>query len=196
MIQIISSGIVKWLLKAGAISQDDKELYEYAAYSLLFSFIPLVLVMVISAILGMLPQGVTFIIPFLLLRKFSGGYHLESPGICFCVSIMVILIFLLAIKYMIWANAHLYCIPAVILAAVQLIAFSPIDSEARKLSQKELKAFRIIVRTITVVTVCVVAMTICTENQWISVCVSAGLVLTACLQWPCLPEKLLMKIMK
>lgn len=186
MIQIISSGIVKWLLKAGAISQDDKELYEYAAYSLLFSFIPLVLVMTISAILGMLPQGIAFVIPFLLLRKFSGGYHLESPEICSCVSIMVILIFLLAIKYMIWTNAYLFCIPIVIVSAIQLIVFSPIDSEARKLSEKEAKAFKRIACILTVVHICMFGIAILLGLNWIAICISAGVFLAACLQWPCI----------
>ena len=180
---------MKWLLKAGAISQDDKELYEYAAYSLLFSLIPLVLVMVISAILGMLPQGIAFVIPFLLLRKFSGGYHLESPGICFCVSIMVILIFLLAIKYMIWANTYLVCIPGAIISALQLMVFSPIDSEARRLSVNEIRVFKGAVRIIVASTVCAFALTAYIGQCWISICISMGLFLTACLQWPCLIKR-------
>ena len=50
----MSSIIVKWLLHAGVISENDRELYEYAAYSFLFSLLPLVLVMLLGCASGML----------------------------------------------------------------------------------------------------------------------------------------------
>ena len=186
MIRFVSSGIVKWLLDSEAISQQDKELYEYAAYSLLFSIIPLVLVIVVSALMGMLPQGITFVIPFLLLRKFSGGYHLKSPGICFCVSVAVILLFMLAIKHLILANTYLQCIPVVVVSAIQLIVFSPIDSEARELSEKERTAFKRIVCVLTVIFACLFGTTILLGFYWPAICISASVFLTACLQWPCI----------
>lgn len=180
---------MKWLLRTGAISQEDKDLYEYAAYSLLFSLVPLVIVIGFSILMGMLPQGITFVVPFLLLRKFSGGYHLESPGICFCVSVIVVLAFLLAIQYITRVNAYLYCIPTVILAALQLMVFSPIDSEARKLSEKEARVFKKIARAMTVASICVFAIAACVEQYWISIGVGAGVFLAACLQWPCIAGK-------
>lgn len=84
MIARMSSIIVKWLLHAGAISENDRELYEYAAYSFLFSLLPLILIMLLGCASGMLLEGVLMIVPFILVRKFSGGFHLQSPGVlCF-----------------------------------------------------------------------------------------------------------------
>lgn len=194
MIRFVSSGIVKWLLDSEAISQQDKELYEYAAYSLLFSVVPLILVLLAGALMGMLSEGIAFILPFLLLRKFSGGYHIKSSKVCFVVSILVILLSLLVIKFLIRAEANLYCIPAVILSTIQLIIFSPIDSEARRLSKKQRKIFRQIIWIICIITVCVYAATIYFQLQMLSICIASGLVLTACLQWPCIIMMLRAKI--
>lgn len=57
MIRKASIAISKWLLNTGAISEDDKELYEYAAYSFLFSLLPLCLVIIIGCAVNMVIEG-------------------------------------------------------------------------------------------------------------------------------------------
>ena len=98
MIARMSSIIVKWLLHAGAISENDRELYEYAAYSFLFSLLPLILIMLLGCASGMLLEGVLMIVPFILVRKFSGGFHLQSPGVCFVSSLLLLSAFLFLIR--------------------------------------------------------------------------------------------------
>ena len=41
MISKAASTISEWLLSSGAISEKDRSLYEYAAYSFIFSLVPL-----------------------------------------------------------------------------------------------------------------------------------------------------------
>jgi len=86
MISKAASTISEWLLSSGAISEKDRSLYEYAAYSFIFSLAPLVIVAIIGSILGMLAEGIILILPFMFIRKFSGGYHLKSSRICFVTS--------------------------------------------------------------------------------------------------------------
>ena len=93
MITKMSSAIAKWLLHAGAISESDRELYEYAAYSFLFSLLPLCLIVILGCITGMVIEGLLMILPFMLIRKFSGGFHLKSPGICLVSSTLLLSVF-------------------------------------------------------------------------------------------------------
>lgn len=58
MIRKASIAISKWLLNTGAIYEDDKELYEYAAYSFLFSLLPLCLVIIIGCAVNMVIEGI------------------------------------------------------------------------------------------------------------------------------------------
>ena len=67
--------ITDWLIKCGAIPETDRELYEYAIYSILLSLSPMLLALAIGALFGSAVQGVLTITPFVILRKFSGGYH-------------------------------------------------------------------------------------------------------------------------
>ena len=99
MITKMSSAIAKWLLHAGAISESDRELYEYAAYSFLFSLLPLCLIVILGCITGMVIEGLLMILPFMLIRKFSGGFHLKSPGICLLSSTLLLSAFLFIIRF-------------------------------------------------------------------------------------------------
>ena len=67
--------IVEWLINHDAIESDDKELYEYALYSLWLLVTPLFLAIIVGLCFGRIKEGIVIVIPFMLLRKFSGGYH-------------------------------------------------------------------------------------------------------------------------
>ena len=137
MIARMSSIIVKWLLHAGAISENDRELYEYAAYSFLFSLLPLILIMLLGCASGMLLEGVLMIVPFILVRKFSGGFHLQSPGVCFVSSLLLLSAFLFLIRLVSMKQSFILLSCLAVASTLQLFFCSPIDNEVRKLSEKE-----------------------------------------------------------
>lgn len=194
MISTVSSGIVKWLLNSGAISQQDKELYEYAAYSFLFSFMPLVLVMVVGGLLGMFFEGIALILPFMLIRKFSGGYHLNSSKVCFFLSTTIIILSLLLTKHVIATGTVTYYIPFVIVVAIQIFIASPIDSKARQLHIKERCAFKRIARVMVSLTLCLFFAALGLNWNRFAACIGCGIALTAILQWPCIIKSLLRKV--
>lgn len=74
--------IVEWLINHDAIKSEDKELYEYALYSLWLLATPLFLAIIIGGCLGGVKEGIIIVIPFMLIRKFSGGYHAKHLWIC------------------------------------------------------------------------------------------------------------------
>ena len=80
MIPVFIENISAWLIKHDAIKSEDKELYEYAIYSFFITISPLFLVILISGIMGKLFEGIVVIIPFMVLRKFSGGFHAKKAS--------------------------------------------------------------------------------------------------------------------
>ena len=87
--------ITDWLIKCGAIPETDRELYEYAIYSILLSLSPMLLALAIGALFGSAVQGVLTITPFVILRKFSGGYHAKSARVCFISSSLLLVLCIL-----------------------------------------------------------------------------------------------------
>lgn len=185
MIGKMSSRIVKWLLRAGAISKNDRELYEYAAYSFLFSLLPLVLVMLLGGVSGMLLEGVLMIVPFMLIRKFSGGFHLQSSGVCFVSSTLLLSAFLFLIRLVIEKQSFILLSCFVAAAAIQVFLCSPIDNEARRLSEKERVVFKKVARIMSVLFFAVYIALMTLGLSRFAVPVGAGIILTALLQVPC-----------
>lgn len=185
MITKMSSAIAGWLLHAGAISDNDRELYEYAAYSFLFSLLPLILVILLGCVSGMLLEGVLMIVPFMLIRKFSGGFHLKSPGICLLSSTLLLSAFLFLIRLVVDKQPMIFFTFLVAASALQIFLCSPIDNDARKLNKKECLVFQKIARNMSTMFLVVYILLLLLGLLRLSVPVGAGILLTALLQVPC-----------
>lgn len=185
MLHKFATHIAKRLLAYDAISKDDFELYEFAAFSFLFNLIPLVLSAVIGLTLKMFWKSILFIIPYVSIRTFSGGYHLKSSKACFVVTNLVLLLSLIITKRMIYIGASHAFLAAIIFSSLIIFFLSPIDSETRKLTVFESKAFKRIARVLVIAFFVLVLI-----HYWLGIFVVAypvgmGIVLTAVLQLPC-----------
>ena len=68
--------VINWLIKNSAISEENHELYEYAVYSAELLVLPVIMAIVIGWLSGSPVNGVLLIIPFMFLKKYSGGYNI------------------------------------------------------------------------------------------------------------------------
>lgn len=151
MIRELSSRIAKWLEHEGVISDEDKELFSYAVYSLFFDLMPIFIVTVLGIAFKMLGEGLLIIIPFMMIRKFSGGYHLNSPKLCIICSIMLLALAMGFSKVIISGGQISILTAFVVLAVISLCVSSPIDNDNRKLRKNEQLLFRKIVCILAVI---------------------------------------------
>ena len=187
MIRFVSRAVAKWLLKHGAISVNEKELYEYGIYSFLFTLTPLFLVLMVSIPLNMAVEGVLLITPFILLRKFAGGFHFQTPLPCIIVSTVVLLGCLLEIRVILEYGS--FIIHTLLYASiVPICILSPIDSENRQLSAKEKSAFHRIAIVLATINAALYSLLLILRTVEIAIPLGTGMILTALLQLPCLFE--------
>ena len=140
MLTCISSIVASWLITSGVVKSDNRELYEYATYSFLFSCTPLFISIVIGSLLNMTFESLLVICPIVIIRKFSGGFHLNSPWLCFCVSILLLSTSFLFIKYY---KPNIIVLSFIVaLDSIWIYVKSPIISKARPLKPKEILMFR------------------------------------------------------
>lgn len=175
-----------WLIKYNAVDSEDKELYEYAIFSVLFTFSPLLLSIIIGLLIGRLKQCVILIIPFLFIRKFSGGFHAKKAWVCLICS-STLLVFGTIVSSYIKYNLGFAMVTLVAIAI--LVFFSPIDSESRRLSQEEKKSCKIATIIITFFFAFVDLLLYLFQQETYAVCISLGIILTAGLQVPCLFQR-------
>lgn len=181
--ETITKGITNWLIENDAIDSLDRELYEYAIYSMLITISPLLLVLMIGIGMGTVVEGVVFILPFMCIRKFSGGYHAKSAGVCF-ISSCVILAFCMWLATRLEYNGWIAIITTV--SVISLGINSPIDSENKRLDVLEKRQYRKVTILLSMIFYAWHLICIFQGVYWISNCIAVGICLTASLQLQCL----------
>ena len=131
--------ITGWLIDNDAIKKEDEELYIYAISNFVLTLIPVVSVLVFANLIGHLLEGLLMIIPFLVIRKFSGGFHFRSAVLCMVTSITALILLLIF-------TVRIALLPVfdigIVLSVISLSLNSPIDSEARRLDEEEISHFK------------------------------------------------------
>lgn len=171
--------IVNWLSKEGAICDDDKDIYLYALNCMLLNIAPVLIVIVIGIFTGNIVEGLVMIAPFIFIRKYSGGFHMQKIYMCLITSVITLLLCMLGIKFL-TCNVIIHC--GVIVANCIITLLSPIDNENRRLAIQEKEKYRIIAIVLTWLFTALYVFLYKNNNYNLASSVGIGIILTAFLQ--------------
>ena len=183
-----SRGIVTLLIESGVIEASDRELYEYAIHSLWLLVAPLLLALVFGILMGAPWEAVLMILPFMAIRKFSGGFHTKHERTCLIVSSLLIMLCIYAAAHLEYGVVISICL---MLAGISLIVFSPIDSEKRRLDDDEKIRYKVITAVMATVFAVLHLILLILGLRSAAVCIAVGLILSAGLQIPCVVMRLM-----
>lgn len=184
----LSVYIVTWLIKQKAILKEDRELYEYATYSFFLSFFPLFISIIIGSVMGKVLESILFIITFMSVRKFSGGFHAKQAWVCIISSCIILLACICIITNVMYSS--IFDI-GILWAVINLIMFSPIDNENRRLDLIEKKEYKSKITVIVLIIAIIYYLLILLNRENYALAIDVGIILSACLQIPCiLKEKI------
>lgn len=180
--QRVVKKISGWLIENGSIQAEDRELYEYAIVSTFFNIAPLILAIIVGLALDMCLEAIAMIIPFILLRKYLGGYHAKSPYVCFGCSIMVVIMICEYIKFVdnMFINVVLFAASVIFIAVTK-----PAGSENKPLDAAEKKTYKIIAVKILAGLSCIILVCFILGQSVIVRAMMSGIVLTTLLSLPC-----------
>ena len=138
MLEIFSKKIATWLIKSGILENDNTELYGYAIQYLLLIIIPTINFTAYCIATRQILIGLIEIFTFLLIRKYSGGYHCESSSVCLVFSTIILILIS-------WIAAHLksdFLFKFLLLLAdMELCIKGPVISINHEVSETERKHF-------------------------------------------------------
>jgi len=193
MLSYVSRHIVDWLILKKAVEEEDRELYEYAAYNLIFTSIPLGAFLIVCGIIGYFVKGLLLLTALLAVRRYSGGFHAKTPFGCMCISSAVLAI---CFVYSTIVQNGLFVGIVTAVSAAGVFILSPIDSENRRLDMEEKRRYRLLARR----NVCVLFLLyiLCTIAGYHSfaVCLSIGTTAGALALIVCIPRLLKQKTIK
>ena len=190
MIQELSHKVARWMEQEGVISNGDNELFAYAVYSLLFGLLPAFIAALLGLVFGMLWEGLLMITPFILIRKFSGGYHFGSSKLCIIFSTALLSFSMGFIQVIVHKGYTMLLTVLVSLAALWICTFSPVDNSARKLTKAEQKRFRKIARVLAIASIAAYLIMCKTISVPYSASFGVGVLLAAMLQVPCIISRI------
>lgn len=137
--------IAIWLIDHEAVRREDYDLYVYAAHSLIMTLAPLGLALALGVLLGHAAAAVTIILPFMMIRKFSGGYHAGKAWICLLCSSLILGGCICISGYITYGYG---LISVMVTAAAMLMINSPVASENRRLDAQEYAAVNLAIGVI------------------------------------------------
>ena len=160
-----------------------RQIYTYAVDNMVFLLAPLVMVLVIGSLMHNIRQGIVMIIPFMLLRKFSGGYHAKTLFRCMIISCLLLF---LCMEITIRISYSWNILMFAGIAGSSLIIQSPIDSENKRLEEVQKRQYRKIVCGFVMFFLALIFILWKLNAQKYAVSIAVGIWLSAGLQIPCL----------
>lgn len=146
MITYLSNIIIYNLIQSGSIQEDEKDLYAYGLQQGLFIILNIVTSIVIGIFTNMLWQCVLFMITYLPLRSFAGGYHARTHLHCYLYSIILNVSVILAINLISWHN--LFSFAVALMSGIIIFILSPVEDINKPLDQTEFITYKKCTRVI------------------------------------------------
>lgn len=142
MFDRLADDISLLLVNHNVISNDDRESYIYGLKLFLPKVTLYLIIFIIALVLKAALVSTLFILMYMGLRKYTGGYHCKTAEICLLFSILIYLIFIFLfsldkseIKYGLMI--------ASIISLIVILIFSPIENENRPLENIEKNNYRV-----------------------------------------------------
>ncbi len=179
MVERLSEHIVRWLIKNEVICEEERELYKYATFNRMFTLLPFLVIIPFCLMTGNIINGIVVCAVFLLLRKYTGGYHAKTPMRCWvCSSLLVIAVIYGTTKIENNIFVFLFLLPAV----CSIWVLSPIDSENRRLDVLEKRKYRKYSRCISLLLFVLYGVLSILNKNALAVMVAQGIMFASILQ--------------
>ena len=136
----VSDKIVDSLIQVGVVPLEDKALYAYGVRQGIFMVINLMTTIFIGLMVGMVWQSIIFILAYIPIRSYAGGYHASSPLTCYLLSIPFMTAALLGVKWIPW-NSHI-CFIALVCSGLIIVFLAPVEDSNKPLDQIEHRAYK------------------------------------------------------
>lgn len=180
MLYKVSAKLAK---KLAEHSEDVKEdIYIYGLELIITTVVGLTSILLISYLLFELSSGLIFIIMFVPLRLFTGGYHATTYRKCFAISNCSYLTILI-LKYIMWDNTPSEIwIGLLIIASSYIAASVPVINQAQPISEYKQMRSKRITRYILITEIATIAILFVAHKELmcmsvLSICLVAAFIL-------------------
>lgn len=151
MILKVVDFILDMQFENGLISEEDTSVYRYGYTLVLEVMINIIIAVIIGLISGELVSAALFMVMFIPLRSYCGGYHAPKAWICIILSNIAVAGAVLVVKTFRLADDYVPLLAAEAVCTAVILLLAPIQSEAKKLSDNEKQVYKKYIRLILII---------------------------------------------
>ncbi len=122
------------------IDSEDSELYTYGLRQGALILLNILTILTVGKMFGMLWESLIFMVTYIPLRTYAGGYHARTQLKCYISSVVLIVAVLLGIRFIPWTNFIIITIS--IISGLIIYILSPVEDINKPLDAAEVKAYR------------------------------------------------------
>ena len=150
--EIILNKVMTFIAKDNELDDDEAEVVRYGLEIVITRAIFVVIIAITGLLMNCLFESAVFAVSFTLLREYGGGYHAETRGKCFVLSILTLIAALSIIKLA--ENFQFLTFPICGIALVSVIYIllkAPIDTPNKRFDEEDIKIYGRKARLLTVI---------------------------------------------
>lgn len=136
----VSEKIVESLITMGVVPSEDKELYKFGIIQGILMVINVLTFILIGLIFGMVWQSIVFMLAYIPIRSYAGGYHARTQLKCYLLSIASIIAVLIEIKLIPW-NGYI-CSIISLCAGMIIFWLAPVEDSNKPFDQIEITVYK------------------------------------------------------
>ena len=136
----ITYKIVNHIEASGGISSEDREIYLFGVWQGMFMFLGIGTMALVGLLFRAFPYILLFVIAFMPLRSFAGGFHAKTQLRCYLAS-TITTVFIAIVSPITVVNSSLM-IALLLVFAMLIILLSPVGSANKPLDDLEKKVYK------------------------------------------------------
>lgn len=136
----LSKGLTEILIRNHIIEDEEKALYVFGFHYGFMTLLNIATTLFIGLLFCMLWQSAIFLVCYIPLRIFAGGYHAKTPLRCYVMSSIMVAVILLLIRSVPWDSA--LCIAVLVSGAFIIGLRAPVANPSKPLDALERKVYR------------------------------------------------------
>lgn len=174
MIECLSRKIVNWQIKKKYLPEKDEKLYTYAYGLLIGQVINLIIACLLAIIFNAYMTVFVFLVSYIPLRIYAGGYHARTYTVCTLDS--AILIFIVCLVTKVIPNNIIIEVNIIIglVSGILVFTLAPVEDSNKPLEYMEKDCYRRRSRVIWVIETVIWIVCYCLRLEVVSLVISLG----------------------
>lgn len=142
MINFLSKRIAVFFVQNGVIEQKDSDIYEYGFNLILSAIISILLVIIIGSIFELLPHTLLYLLFFIPIRSYAGGYHARTYFQCIFLFVAVFAVAVVITIFTPYEYSNILILFFIIISMCLTYIFAPVKHENNPISEEEQGKYR------------------------------------------------------